>query len=368
MLYLLEVISPVTPHSGEVYGCAFTSDGTATLSGGWDGLLRVWDPATGEIFLDLDVSPKPLSCCACSPDGLQWLVGTMEGNISVWDGSSQQQILAYTAHTRPVSSIAFSPDGQSLVTASWDHTVVLRKLGKEKEGKILSGHQDIVTGARFSTDGKNIISWSHDGSIKIWDAATGRDLFTLFGHGDRVTSLWPSPDGASILSGSRDGTIRTWDLDTGSEIATVGLGAEVVACFYLPDNESIIAVDAAGRLFLMSVPSFQVQCQLQTNLRVMCGDLSPNGTQLALGTADGMVQFVLIEGLESAALLVTPTVTMKEHSTLFGRLLGQTRTTKFYVYTCPGCRAVTELTSLPPMTNCPKCRRRLRLNQRVAQP
>ena len=65
------------------------------------------------------------------------------------------------------------------------------------------------------------------------------------------------------------------------------LGAEVRACFYLLDGESVVAADSAGRLFLMSVPNFEVQAQAQTTFKVMCGDLAPSGLQLALGAEDG---------------------------------------------------------------------------------
>src|SRR5262245_58723605 len=73
-LRLLEGTSPER-HEGEVYSCGYTPDGALVLSAGWDGTLRLWDAATGELGMTLPASPKPLSCCACMPDGQQWLSG-----------------------------------------------------------------------------------------------------------------------------------------------------------------------------------------------------------------------------------------------------------------------------------------------------
>src|SRR5581483_9960237 len=128
---------------------------------------------------------------------------------------------------------------------------------------------------------------------------------------DRVICAALSPDGRLLLSGGRDATARLWDLEAMTELATVNLGSEVRACFYLLDGESVVVADAAGRLFLLAVPTFQVQSQVLTPFRVMCGELSPSGGQLALGAEDGAVYLALLEGFEDSSLVVTATQNMK---------------------------------------------------------
>lgn len=368
-LRLMDVPASFQKHEGEAYSCSFTPDGEYVLSGGWDGFLRLWDANTGTTLTSLQASPKPLSACVCSPDGLQWLSGSMEGLLTTWDGVSHQVVTSFMAHTRPISSLSFSPDGQWLASASWDRQVMVRNASNHRDARALSGHHDIVGGCRFTPDGKHLLSWSHDKTVKVWDVATGRETATFVGHSDRVTSLAVSPDGRMAISGGRDATVRLWDLEEMSELATVNVGAEVRACFFLLDGETVVVADGVGRLFLMAAPSFEVLSQEQTPFRVMCGDLSPMGLKLALGSEEGLVHLVEVEGLDETAFVVTPKQSVREEQTLLGRFFGQTKVTRTYTYSCPSCRQVVESDRLPMQpVPCPRCHRQLRVHARAMAP
>jgi WD40 repeat protein len=285
----------------------------------------------------------------------------MEGLLGVWDAVSHHPTFQFLAHTRPISAIRYAPDGRQLATTSWDRQVVLRKVGREREGKALGGHRDIVAGCCYTPDGRQLLSWSADGTMRLWDVELGKDLCTFAGHSDRVTAGAVSPDGGWAASGGRDGVVKLWSLPQRSEAAAVKQAAEVRGCFFLLDGESLLTVDAEGWLVLLSVPALEVQAELGTGLKVMCAELSPSGTQVALGCADGHVHFAAVEGLENALLLVTLAQSTRQKASVLGRLIGKTKATTAYTYTCPACRRGAELGSLPraPFA-CPGCRRRLR--------
>jgi WD40 repeat protein len=363
---LLETATSADRHEGEVYGCIFSSDGGFVLSGGWDGQLRLWETTTGAALALLHASPKPLSSCAFSPDGLRWLAGSMEGMLTFWDAITHQYQQGFVAHTRPISAITFSPDGNWLATASWDRQVILRKVGRENDGRPLSGHEDIVAGCRFTVDGKQLLSWSHDTTLKLWNLDLCREIHSFSGHTDRIITASLSPDGRWALSGSRDQTVRLWDLEMRVEVATINVGADVRVVLFLPDAESIVVVDGAGRIFLMGVPGFEVQAQLQTSLKAMCGDLTPSGALMALGCEDGRIYLAALEGREDASLVVTATQSLKPAKGLLNRLMGTTKMIPSYRVTCPACHQSVESTSLPAHPiRCPHCRRRLRVNPRT---
>ena len=311
-------------HSGEIYSCSYAPDGSFILSGGWDGHLRLWEATAGSSLLALRASPKPLSCCAFSPDGKLWLSGSMEGMLSFWDSVSHQQLMSFIAHTRPISGIRFAPDGKQLATTSWDRQVSLRKV--EEQGAARSKGParpcyDIVAGCRCHTPGR-LASCSPGPMTAACVCGTPTPCsmaHTLSGHEDqRVTAADLSPDGRWAISGSRDGVVKLWDLVQGSEMVSLMQVTEIRACFFLLDGQSVITVDANGWLVLLSLPNLELQFELNSGLRVMCGDLSPAGTQIALGCENGLVQLVSVEGFEHAPLVVMATQCQGPSSTLLG--------------------------------------------------
>ncbi len=354
-------------HEGEIYSCTFAPNGTFVLSAGWDGQLRLWDVATGQSLTSLRASPKPLSCCAFSPDGKQWLSGSMEGMLSFWDTVSHHCLQTFVAHTRPISAIQFAPNGAQLATASWDRQIALRKVGKEREIKNLTGHRDIVGGCRYTPDGGRLLSWSHDGTLKLWDTRSGDLIHTLDGHDDRVTAAAISPDNQWAVSGGRDGSVKVWDLNTGTAVTAVMQVAEIRGVFFLLDGQTVATVDQGGWLVLLSVPELELRSELDTGLKVMCGDLAPRGERIALGGEDGFVTVVDLEGFEDVPLLVTATQHVQTTSSFLGRFLGQKQTVT-YSFTCPLCQSPGQSAKLPiEPISCPSCNRNLRLSYRAPQ-
>jgi hypothetical protein len=350
-------------HDGEIFGCAYTPDGSALLTAGWDGHLRFWNVATGDAIAALKASGKPLSTCGFTPDGKNWLSGSMEGLLGLWNAETRESLINFVAHSRPISSVRYSPDGKLLATTSWDRQVTLRKAGKEREGRTLSGHTDIVAGCLFTPDGKSLLSWSYDGSVRLWDVDTGRELATLGQHEDRVVGAAVSPDGAQAVSASRDGLLKLWDLNDRAELAAAQQAAEPRCVYFLLDAKGIVTVDANGWMAVLAVPSFDMQAELQTGLRPMCGDQAPSGEQFALGCEDGTVHYVALEDHSHAPLFVTPSQTVEETPTLLDRIFGKTRMTTQYHFTCPICRHENHALKLPPQPiACPACRRQLRVN------
>jgi WD40 repeat protein len=357
-------------HQGEVFACSFTPDGAFVLSAGWDGHLRLWDASSGQAVSALQAGPKALSACAVAPDGKHWLSGSMEGLMGVWDAVSHLPKQNFVAHIRPISAIRFSPDGKRLATASWDRQVTLRGAGKEREARNLSGHTDIVAGCRFTPDGKVLVSWGHDTTLRLWDVETGHHLATLEGHQDRVVAADVAPHGRALVSASRDGVLVFWDLQERSEVSAVRQG-EPRACFFLPDGASVVTVDAQGWLLLLTAPGLEVQAELGTDVKPLCGDLAPAGSPIALGGEDGRVHLVAVDGLEGAPLVVLGSETLKAKATGLARLLGKTRLAPAYQFTCPACRHEAEVEEVPRQSfPCPKCGRLLRLDVKVrpAQP
>lgn len=355
-------------HGGEVFSCVYTGDGAFVLSAGWDGCLRLWQSANAQPVSCLQASIKPLSSCAVSPDGAAWLSGSMDGVLSWFDAMSHRMRLNFIAHIRPISAIQFSPDGRFLATASWDRKLLLRRVGDEHDGQALSGHHDIVAGCRWSPDSKQLLSWSHDGSLRLWDVDSARQVVRFDGHADRVTAACLSKDGQGAVSGSRDGTVKLWNLGQRAELRSVQLKDEIRGCWYLRGDASVLTVNADGWMVLWSLPDFEVQSELASDIRVLCGDLAPSGAEVALGSESGHLHFIAIDGVEEVPLQVTAAPVFKPKNGVITRFLGKQKIDRTYQYTCPSCGQSTETSCLPHEdVRCTSCNRLLRVNEEVPQ-
>jgi WD40 repeat protein len=351
-------------HGGEAFACCYTPDGGYVLSGGWDGCLRLWDAATGQPLTSLRTGAKPVSACAVSADGTSWLSGSLDGMLAAWDAMAQTQRWIFLAHTRPVSTILVTANPEVLVTASWDRTLVVWRLGVERDKRILEGHSDIVAGCRFHPDGGRLLSWSHDGTLRLWGPNLSGCLTTFAGHKDRITAAAIAPDGLWAVSASRDRVLKLWDLQRQREAMSLTLGAELRACLFLLDGESLVSIDVNGLVTLHTLPRLEKRERLATRLAVQCAELSPSGNQIALGCGDGRVHFLAVDGFDNSPLLVTPTEAKVRTTTVLQRLFGRCTVAKTYRCTCPVCRQSFTLpvTALGQPAPCPHCRQRLRLS------
>jgi hypothetical protein len=178
-----------------------------------------------------------------------------------------------------------------------------------------------------------------------------------------VTAGAVAPDGHWFASGGRDRLLKLWDVKAGTETASVSVGGEVSACLFLLDGESLVAADGRGRLTVHALPSLEKRAELYAGAPILCAQRAPSGAQLALGTNEGLVRFVGIEGLETAPMTVTAARGYRPPTSLFRRLLGHGQPTAFYLCTCPACGRSFELPAEAGErpAPCPGCRRPLRV-------
>jgi dipeptidyl aminopeptidase/acylaminoacyl peptidase len=209
-------------HSKDVLFTAFSPGNKALLiSKGNDGLVTIWDAATGRARATLTKAKAGyVISAALAPDGKTLATGGEDRNVHLWDAATGEHRGTLRGHKGTVRSVAFSPSGQTLASASVDQTVKLWEMSTSRERATLRGHSDVVGMVLFSPDDRTLASVGGtpaskgaDRTIKLWDVATGVLRASLDGHKGPITSASFSPDGKRLVSADVDGII--WGMRKG---------------------------------------------------------------------------------------------------------------------------------------------------------
>ena len=110
-------------HSGPVFSVAFSPDSRRILTASGDGIVRVWDAATGERLHDLVGHGNHVLCAVYSPDDKRIASGGIDQNIRIWDAETFEQVARLGGHEDYVYALVWGADSQQLISSSGDYTV-----------------------------------------------------------------------------------------------------------------------------------------------------------------------------------------------------------------------------------------------------
>eukprot|EP00698_Gefionella_okellyi_P012371 TRINITY_DN3327_c0_g1_i3.p1 TRINITY_DN3327_c0_g1~~TRINITY_DN3327_c0_g1_i3.p1 ORF type:complete len:674 (+),score=90.96 TRINITY_DN3327_c0_g1_i3:53-2074(+) len=207
--------------SGEAFGqCAY--------SGGWDGLLCVWELDTP--LLDKDTVPlrvlrghtDRITCVSCDTDMKTLITASYDGTAKTWRASgARTEQLRVLEHFEPIS--ACSAGDRLIVTGSLQGSVLLwRQMdGHRLRCDPLLKHIGAVRAAVCPQFGPVAFTAGNDGTIRVWDAALvqdshdATDLVECAGvlrHGASISSLALNEQFGVLISVADDGSVKIWDV------------------------------------------------------------------------------------------------------------------------------------------------------------
>jgi len=214
---------------------AFSPDGNWLAAGLWTGSkdgvsppgndVAIWDAATGKLELRLTGHTDGVHAVAFSPDGKLLVSGGSDGVAKVWDTTSgrERATLGFPSLTKRlgevtpawVETVAFSPDGRTFVTSAGARLapgkpagigeVTVWSAGSDRELAILKGYDGLAKAVIFSPDGKLLATAGVDGMVRLWATATLRQVGEMHGGIPIVFS----PDGRELVTSDSDRTLTT---------------------------------------------------------------------------------------------------------------------------------------------------------------
>ena len=252
----------VMPGKKPVRSTSLSADGRLLVTGGNDGILRVWQLATGEPLAELAGHKELVDATAVTGDGRLAASASWDGTARVWDVPGRRMLHELGHGKVSVTSVDFSPDARFLATGAGDGSVriwnaadgaLVRKIDAHSWPRtVVSG----VTRVTYSPDGKSLLSSAGSVSTatgepvaRMWDAETG-NLAREFSVGAGVVVLSAfSADGARVLVAGNRGGSGVWNAATGARVASLdGHTGIVYVAAFSRDGASVLTADrVAGR-------------------------------------------------------------------------------------------------------------------------
>ncbi|KAL6821800.1 hypothetical protein J3E69DRAFT_339363 [Trichoderma sp. SZMC 28015] len=273
-------------HACTVRAVCFSMDGKAIASCCDDGIIRVWDAATGAIQHTLSTDRHYILAISFSPDGKSF---------------------AYV-------SDGYDPmDNQlNLITVSLDNKIPSTKLGDSTtlvNGAIACESSYTCTfetlkplsaRATFSLDGKMLaVIEGANSQIGLWNVATTSPLRTLQRQSENGESIYVmafSPDSKTIASGHANAMVNLWDVETGACFATFTtshLHSAISGIAFQLDGQKLVLgqTEPIQKIRVLEIATGRVQeTHIRYDYSICAIAFSPEGRTIAVGSESGTIQ------------------------------------------------------------------------------
>ncbi|QDT16026.1 c-type cytochrome domain-containing protein [Alienimonas californiensis] len=180
-----------------------------------------------------------------SPEGRTLATGGYDKVVRLWDPATGLEKAVLAGHNGPVFGVAFHPTLPLLATASDDRTIKLWDAGSGELKDTLTEPAGAQLCVAFTPDGAHLLAAGGDRTLRAWELTgegrqgTTKVRLSQFVHRGPVLSLSFTPTG-QLVTAAEDATVKLWDrpADMKEGFSQVGPAIE------LPDWPAAVAVRA----------------------------------------------------------------------------------------------------------------------------
>jgi len=240
------------------YCLAFMRDGKTIVSGWSDGKVRAFLPQSGKLLYAInDAHKNGVTALGLSSDCGRIVTGGMEGEVRVWNIGVQTQTMdaSLKEHRQRVYSIKMTADDKQAVSASADGSCIIWDLAT-KTRKLCLFESTMFKDIVYHPDESQLLTTGSDRKVAYWDTFDGQAIRVLEASEEgELTTLSISQSGSHYVSGGEERLLKLWDYDRGvAEYIGVGHSGTITSCAIAPDQSFVVSTGAEGAILIWSMP------------------------------------------------------------------------------------------------------------------
>jgi WD40 repeat protein len=202
-----------------VESMAISPDGQ-TVAVGTFGEVVLWNIDKGTINRRLSGFTDRVVTVAFSPNGKYLATGsgapTEDGELRLHDPATGQMLLDIKpSHSDTVFGLSFSPDNKLLATAGADKFVKVFEVPSGQFQKSFEGHTSHVLDVTWTPDGKRLVSVGADNFAKVWDYEKGEKARDIRNHDKQISKVACLPKKTEFVTVAGDGVLRFSNHESG---------------------------------------------------------------------------------------------------------------------------------------------------------
>ncbi|MEL7030919.1 MAG: TIR domain-containing protein [Pseudomonadota bacterium] len=236
---------------------------------------------------------EPVAYLAFSLDGRVLASTSLDRTARLWDTRSGKEIARFVHPNRPFEKIFFTQDG--VIAAGRDEAAYYWRLPAILPQAKLEAHQNAVQSIAYSPDGTRLVSASADFNVNVWDtnaAALERTFGDRSSHGWVALGARFDPAGRRVVSFGEDDYALMWDVETGELIWSIGADGVMRDGVFSPDGTYVALASADGSIGVLFADTGEVKFQAEMHAGGARGvAFSPDSRELMSRGADGKIRF-----------------------------------------------------------------------------